>query len=191
MKQEFIRYIGKEMNSSVVRRISSSDVRAMEVRRSLDVEAVHRISSRIGINTLVSKSALVMVYSQLLDRPAINRMEEYLQETEILRYLDIQNISTQDLYESLEEINDMDFPALEEKLASFFLDVEKERRSVIIDVTDTYFTGDSLDSRPRKGKEGRIKKLMQIALVVTEKRGFPLFHRVYGGNISNRSMATL
>jgi len=191
VKQEFIRYIGKEMNSSVVRRISSSDVRAMEVRRSLDVEAVHRISSRIGINTLVSKSALVMVYSQLLDRPAINRMEEYLQETEILRYLDIQNISTQDLYESLEEINDMDFPALEEKLASFFLDVEKERRSVIIDVTDTYFTGDSLDSRPRKGKEGRIKKLMQIALVVTEKRGFPLFHRVYGGNISNRSMATL
>ncbi len=188
MKQEFIRYIGKEMNSSVVRRISSSDVRAMEVRRSLDVEAVHRISSRIGINTLVSKSALVMVYSQLLDRPAINRMEEYLQETEILRYLDIQNISTQDLYESLEEINDMDFPALEEKLASFFLDVEKERRSVIIDVTDTYFTGDSLDSRPRKGKEGRIKKLMQIALVVTEKRGFPLFHRVYGGNISNRSI---
>jgi len=188
VKQEFIRYIGKEMNSSVVRRISSSDVRAMEVRRSLDVEAVHRISSRIGINTLVSKSALVMVYSQLLDRPAINRMEEYLQETEILRYLDIQNISTQDLYESLEEINDMDFPALEEKLASFFLDVEKERRSVIIDVTDTYFTGDSLDSRPRKGKEGRIKKLMQIALVVTEKRGFPLFHRVYGGNISNRSI---
>ena len=188
VKQEFIRYIGKEMNSSVVRRISSSDVRAMEVRRSLDVETVHRISSRIGINTLVPKNALVMVYSQLLDRPAINRMEEYLQETEILRYLDMENIGTQDLYESLQEINDMDFSAIEEKLASFFLDTEKDRRSVIIDVTDTYFTGDSLDSRPRKGKDGRIKKLIQIALVVTEKRGFPLFHRVYGGNISNRSI---
>ena len=55
-------------------------------------------------------------------------------------------------------------------------------------MTDTYFTGDSIDSRPGKGKEGRIKKLMQIALVVTEKRGFPLFHRVYPGNISNRSI---
>jgi transposase len=40
----------------------------------------------------------------------------------------------------------------------------------------------------RKGKEGRIKKFMQIALVVTEKRGFPLFHRVYPGNISSRSI---
>jgi Transposase len=188
VKQEFIRYVGKEMNSSVVRKISSGDVRAMEVRRSLDVEVVHRISSRLGINTMIPGNASVMVYSQLLDRPAINRMPEYLQETEILRYLGIESIDTVDLYESLQEMNDMDFSAMEEKLASLFLDIEKERRSVIIDVTDTYFTGDSLDSKPRKGKEGRIKKLIQIALVVTEKRGFPLFHRVYPGNISNRSI---
>lgn len=188
VKQEFIRYVGKEMNSSVVRRVASSDVRALEVRRSLDVEAVHRISMKLGINAMIPENALVMVYSQLLDRPAINRMQEYLQETEILRYLGIENIDTADLYGSLQEINDMDFSAAEEKLASFFLDIEKDRRSVIIDVTDTYFTGDSLDSRPRKGKEGRIKKLIQIALAVTEKRGFPLFHRVYAGNVSNRSI---
>ncbi len=169
MKQEFIRYIGKEMNSSVVRKISSGDVRAMEVRRSLDVEVVHRISSRLGINAMIPGNASVMVYSQLLDRPAINRMSEYLRETEILRYIGIESIDTVDLYESLQEINDVDLSVMEEKLASLFLGIEKERRSVIVDVTDTYFTGDSLDSRPRKGKEGRIKKLMQIALVVTEK----------------------
>ncbi|MCL4480689.1 MAG: hypothetical protein M1113_04310, partial [Candidatus Thermoplasmatota archaeon] len=137
MKQEFIRYVGKEMNSSVVRKISSSDVRAMEVRRSLDVEVVHRISSRLGIDAMIPRNASVMVYSQLLDRPAINRMPEYLRETEILRYLGIESIDTVDLYESLQEINDMDFSAMEEKLASIFLGIEKERRSVIIDVTDT------------------------------------------------------
>ena len=27
---------------------------------------------------------------------------------------------------------------------------------------------------------------MQIALAVTEKKGFPLFHRTYGGNISGK-----
>ncbi|MGC8617956.1 MAG: hypothetical protein ACP5UZ_04325, partial [Thermoplasmata archaeon] len=57
-----------------------------------------------------------------------------------------------------------------------------------MDVTDTYFTGDSLDSKPRNGKEGRIKKLIQIALVVTENRGFPLFHRVYPGNTMNMTI---
>ena len=96
VKQEFIRYVGKEMNSSVVRKISSSDVRAMEVRRSLDVEVVHRISSRLGINAMIPGNASIMVYSQLLDRPAINRMPEYLRETEILRYLGIGSVDTVD-----------------------------------------------------------------------------------------------
>ena len=82
----------------------------------------------------------------------------------------------------------MDFPAMEEKLTSLFFRIEGDRRAVIIGVTDTYFTGDSLDSRPRKGKKGRIKKLMQIALIVTERRGFPLFHRVYPVDVSNRSI---
>ncbi|MGC8581308.1 MAG: transposase [Thermoplasmata archaeon] len=188
VKQEFIRYVGKEVEGSIVRRVQSSDIKVMEVRRSLDVEIVHRISSKLGINEMIPKNALVMVYSQLLDRPAINRMPEYLQETEILRYLGIEKIDTANLYKSLQKINDMDFSAIEDNLADLFLNIENENKSVIIDVTDTYFTGDSLDSKPRKGKEGRIKKLIQIVLVVTERRGFPLFHRVYPGNISPKSI---
>ena len=90
MKQEFIRYVGKEMNSSVVR----------------------KISSRLGINAMIPGNASIMVYSQLLDRPAINRMPEYLRETEILRYLGIGSVDTVDLYGSLQEINDMDFSAM-------------------------------------------------------------------------------
>ncbi len=186
VKQEFIRYIGKEMSGSPVRRVSTDDVRVMEVRRSLDVDAVHRIATRLGIGKLIPIMAMIMVYSQLLDRPAINRMPQYLDETEILRYLGIQGVTTQDLYSSLEEINDMDFSTVEKKLANIFLGIEDNKHTVVIDVTDTYFTGDSLDSKPRKGKEGRIKKLIQITLVVTEKRGFPLMHRTYGGNVSNR-----
>ena len=53
-----------------------------------------------------------MVYSQLLDNPAISKMSEYLRETEILRYLGIESIDTGDLHESLQEINDMDFSAM-------------------------------------------------------------------------------
>ncbi len=178
--------MGKEINATPVRRVSTNDIRMLEVRRSLDVETVHRIAVKLGIDHMLPVNAMIMVYSQLLDRPAINKMPLYLEETEILRYLGIQSINTEDLYASLQNMNDMDFSNIEEKLADLFLGIEKDRRTVVIDVTDTYFTGDSLDSMPRKGKEGRIKKLIQIALVVTEKRGFPLFQRTYGGNISNR-----
>ena len=188
VKQQFIRYIGKDINATPVRRIASNDLRVMEVRRSLDAEAVHRISRKIGINSITPPEAMVLVYSQLLDRPAISRMSQYLEETEILRFLDLDGVGTADLYASLDELAGLDFPAMENSMGEFFLGIEKSRKTVIIDVTDTYFTGDSLDSRPRKGKEGRIKKLVQIALVVTEKHGFPLMHCTYGGNISNRKI---
>ena len=81
------------MNSSLARRISSADIRVMEIRRSLDVEAVHRIAMKLGISSMIEKNASVMVYSQLLDRPSINRMPEYLLETEILRYLSISEVT--------------------------------------------------------------------------------------------------
>ena len=69
VKQEFIRYIGKEMKSSLVRMISSADIRVMEIRRSLDVEAVHRIAMKLGISSMIEMNASVMVYSQLLAGP--------------------------------------------------------------------------------------------------------------------------
>ena len=47
----------------------------------------------------------------------------------------------------MQEINDMDFSAMEEKLASLFLNIEGDVGAVIIDVTDTYFNRDLLGSR--------------------------------------------
>lgn len=105
---------------------------------------------------------------------------------EIPLYLGMQEVSTGKLYKSLSEINELGFTEIEDKISSIFMGLEKNRSTVVIDVTDTYFTGDSLDSMPRKGKEGRIKKLMQIALAVIEDNGFPLMNRIYGGYISNR-----
>ena len=61
---------------------------------------------------------------------------------------------------------------------------------MIIDVTDTYFEGKSIEGEYRRGKHEKVKKLVQIALAVTENRGFPLFHRTYGGNISGRRIFT-
>ena len=75
VRQQFIRYIGK---SRAVRRVVINDVRVMEVRRSLDIEVVHRISEKLGINGMIPKNSMVMLYPQLLDRPSINGMEEYL-----------------------------------------------------------------------------------------------------------------
>ena len=85
------------MNSVPARRVTTEDVRVMEVRRSLDVEAIDRIARKFGIESTIPRASMVMVYSQLLDRPSISRMQEYLNNTEILRYLNIPSIRTEDL----------------------------------------------------------------------------------------------
>ncbi len=137
VRQQFIRYIGKSMESRAVRRVVTNDVRVMEVRRSLDVEVVYRISEKLGINGMIPKNSMVMVYSQLLDRPSINGMEEYLQGTEILRFLGLEEVNTEDLYASLSDLEEIDFERVEESLSKLFISMEKEKKSVIVDVTDT------------------------------------------------------
>lgn len=50
------------MNSVPARRVTTEDVRVMEVRRSLDVEAIDRIARKLGIESLIPKASMVMVY---------------------------------------------------------------------------------------------------------------------------------
>ena len=185
-RQKVIRYIGKDVEGEVVRRIMSSSVQVQAVRKHLDIEIIHRIASDLGITSLDSE-ILILVYSQLLDRPSINRMEEWLSYTDMLDILGIKATSTARLYDSLDTLNEMDFSRMEESLSGIFSSID-DRNAVIIDVTDTYFEGDSIEGKARRGKEEKVKKLVQIALAVTEDHGFPLFHRTHGGNISGKRM---
>lgn len=77
-RQLFIRCIEKNMESRAVRRVVTNDIRVMEVSSSLGIEVIHRISEKLGLNGMIPKNSLVLTYSQLLDRPLINRMEGYL-----------------------------------------------------------------------------------------------------------------
>ncbi len=183
-RQRVIRYIGKEVEGKPVRRISSASVRVTAVKKHLDIEIIHRIAGDLNLTGL-RQEILMMVYSQLLDRPSINRMEEWLDHTDMLEILGVDTTSTSRLYDALEDLNSMNFSEIEASLSGMFSKID-DSDAVIIDITDTYFEGKSIEGEPRRGKEEKVKKLMQIALAVTEKKGFPLFHRTYGGNISGK-----
>ena len=96
----------------------------------------------------------------------------------MLDILKLNNISTSKLYDALDELNNMDFSKIENKLSNIFSDIDGNN-AVIIDITETYCEGNSIDGVPRRGKEEKVKKLMQIALAVTSVNGFPLFHKIY------------
>lgn len=185
VKQHIIRYIGKEINGKVSRKVSTEDVEVVRVRRYLDVAVIDELVDELGLKRLLPKEILVFIYAQLLDRPGIDKLEEWVDNTEILNFLGMTDISTVRLYESLSKFDEADFKKVEEEIRDKLLPYETKSKAIILDVTDTYFEGKKVAGKPRKGKEDKVKKLVQIGLAVTKQYGFPLLHETYEGNMSD------
>lgn len=185
VKQRVIRYLGKEINGKPEKRIFRSDIHIDGVRRSLDVLCIDSIAKELGITSIKSKHFLALVYSQLLEKRSISKLEDWFRFTEIPSVLGIEDVSTKELYESLTEIDDKEFERIDSNMHDIFTKYDDSIDVAVIDVTDTYFEGDSEEIQRRKGKDGKVKKLLQIGLAVSFKKGFPLFHKRYQGNLSN------
>jgi len=184
--QRHLKYLGKEIEGRVVKRVNPYEVEAESVKHCADVLVIDKMADLLGLKNLFNdKNILAFVYSHLLERPSIRKLGEWFSYTEIPEILGLEKISTQRLYETLGELSEMDFTKVEEGIFSKLKDYERGRRSIIIDVTDTYFEGSSIEDEPRRGKDGRYKKLIQVGLGITERYGFPVMMRTYAGNISN------
>lgn len=185
VRQRVIRYLGKEINGKAVKRVSSDSIRAESVKRSLDVLAVDKIAKDLGITDIKNKFYLALIYSQLLDKKSINQLEGWLKHTEIPEVLQLSDITSKRLYESLTELDHQSFEEINSNMVGFFEKLGDSPDVAVLDVTDTYFEGGSQDVKRRRGKEGKVRKLVQMGLAVTFKHGFPIFEKEYHGNLSD------
>jgi transposase len=186
VKQKFIRYIGKEVAGETVRRIETGNVHAVGVKSSVDVMAIRRLAEELSILEIEQKEALSLVFSQLMERKSISKLEEWFQKTEIPEVIG-RELTTKNLYTSLRELADIDFDRTEEKIYQKCLMLEGGKTAAVIDVTDTYFEGKGIEkhNKRRKGKDEKVRHLIQIGLAVTLKNGFPIFHKIYPGNLND------
>ena len=185
VRQRVIKYLGKEINGKAEKRVLKSEIKIKSVRRSLDVLAVDAIARELSLTNLKNKYALALVYSQVLEKHSINQLEEWLRFTEIPDILNLEQVSTKELYESLGDIDEEELREINEKLYPFFKKYDDSCDVAVIDVTDTYYAGSHEEIKRRKGKESKVEKLIQVGLAVSFKQGFPLFHKKYHGNLNN------
>lgn len=185
VRQRVIEYLGKEIDGKAEKRVLASEIKVDNVKRSFDVLAVDTIARELGITTLANKHLLALIYSQVLEKRSINQLEEWLRFTEIPDVLGIEKVSTKSLYESFGDIDENEMSAINEKLYDIFKKCDKSCDVAVIDVTDTYFEGSHEDIKRRKGKDGKVRKLLQIGLAVSFEHGFPLFYKKYHGNLNN------
>jgi len=90
------------------------------------------------------------------------------------------------LYNALDYLEECNFNKIEQSIFEYWKKLyPSDNKSYVLDVTDTYYNGRHDDSSVRKGKDGKVSKLIQIGLGVSFEHGFPIFHKSYDGNISN------
>lgn len=188
VKQKVLRYLGKEVNGKVVRQVESSSIEITSVKQHLDCQVLHEIAKKLELPQLLGnyyKQILLLVYTKLLTKKAIYKLPEYIENTTLLELLGLNKIVDKQLYEALDELEELNFETIECNILKLLIRGKAEKQALILDVTDTYFNGHDADWKSRRGKDSKYGKLIQIALAVTKEEGFPILHKTYEGNISN------
>jgi transposase len=192
VKQRFLRYIGKEITGATLEKDELNNIEIERVQEYLDYKVLHEIAIKLKIPELLGEDAqtiLLLVYAQMITRKSINALPVYVEQTTLKELLGIEKLVSAKMYESLDKLETLDFEPIEKEILSALTagkgKEEEESDALILDVTDTYFKGKQADWKSRKGKDGKVQKLIQIALAVTKTKGFPILHKTYEGNISN------
>ena len=186
VKQRVLEYVGKK--ESEKEQIDVNEVEASSVKRYADIKVLLDLGRELKLPALLGKhhkSILAIVVAHLLCKGSILKISSWTEHTLLFEQLGSEALSTFQLYEALDHLNDLPFEKVEAALAKHWARLAPtDTKCFVLDVTDTYFAGSGLDIKPTKGKDGKVSKLIQIGLVVSFENGFPMLHKSYTGNIS-------
>ena len=188
VKQEHIKYVGKEIDGE---RILSGSVENSEVTRVAiygPLLVLNEIAEQIGLHSILKEYApeiLSMAYSHCIDPKTLNKMEDWFASTELNHILKLEKLTERRLIDSMDAINNEDKNDLLQE--TIFQSVNSKynllQNSFFYDVTNIYFFGTNCRIAKRsKSKEGGFKKIVQIGLAVTDE-GIPVFHKVFSGDV--------
>lgn len=189
VKQRVIQYLGKEISQGKAeKKVLPSSVEVISSKEYLNYKVVLDIAKQLELDVILGDNyqlILFIIISQLICHKSMYKLPEYHQNTYLKELLNIKEINSKTLYETLSELEEKDFEIIETRLYNKYLEYYKKDDIMLIDVTDTYFNGSASDWKSRRGKDGKYSKLIQIGLATTKQDGFPIFQRIYEGNISN------
>jgi len=192
VRQRTLKYLGKEFQEGkAFKKIYPQEIEIGYVKRYADSIVVDKLAKELSLHDLFREynmEILLLVYSHLLEgNLPINQIQEWVETTYLGEVLQMEKISTKKVYRALDYLSMIDFSDIEDRIYKILRDKIKDEGSVILDVTDTYFTDSNgyFGEKSRRGKDGKYKRLLQISLAINKVTGFPVFHKVYEGNISN------
>ena len=187
--QRFIRYVGKEVDGRTVLSTSLSDAEVESVKLYGPLLVLHHLAGEVQLPEQLgdySQEILSMVYAHCLDYRSLNHMPSWFERTDLNFLLNLGGLTERRLVGALERLETLNTEAWQRRLFESVCHRYRLRPSgVIYDVTNTYLYGWHCPlGKPGHDKEQvKGRPLIQVGLGVTQEEGFPLFHKVFDGNV--------
>jgi len=191
VRQIFLRHLGKEVDGKlkINMDLDTLDIDSVKVNGKLQV--LDWIATTLGLKHLLgeySQEILSIVYSRFMGESGISKLADWYQKTDLNIILDLEKLTEKRLQSALDYLSSLDrnllFKSLHDNATESF---GLTGGSVIYDVTNTHVTGDKCSfakhGKDKRGVHG--SKIIQYALAVTRREGFPIFCEIYDGNISD------
>jgi transposase len=199
--QHHIRYVGREADGKTILAASLSEAEVEAVKLYGPLLVLHHLAKKIGLPDRLapySQEILSLVYAHCLDYRSLNHMPQWFERTDLNFLLDLEALTEKRLVTALDFLDSLDGETWQRDMFQSLCRQYRLRPSgVIYDVTNTYLYGRHCPlGKPGKDKEGvKGRPLLQIGLAVTQQEGFPLFHKVFDGNVHDsrtlRDLVTL
>jgi transposase len=189
--QRHLRYLGREANGKTVLTASLSDVEVEQVKLYGPLLVLNHLAEEIQLAEQLgpySQEILSMVYAHCVDYRSLNHMPGWFERTDLNFLLRLEGLTEKRLLSALDSLERLDADDWQRRL---FERVCRRYRvqptGVIYDVTNTYLYGRrcALAKFGHDKEEVKGRPLIQVALAVTQHEGFPLFHKVFDGNIAD------
>ena len=187
--QHHIRYVGREADGKTILAASLSEAEIEQVKLYGPLLVLHHLAKKIHLPERLgpySQEILSLVYAHCLDYRSLNHMPQWFERTDLNFLLDLNGLTEKRLVNALDDLEGLDADAFQrEMFQSLCQHYRLHPSGVIYDVTNTYLYGRRCPlGKPGHDKEGvKGRPLVQIGLAVTQKEGFPLFHKVFDGNV--------
>ena len=187
--QRHVRYVGREADGKTLLAASLSEVEVEAVKLYGPLLVLHHLAKEIQLGDQLgcySQEILSLVYAHCLDYRSLNYMPTWFERSDLNFLLNLEGLTEKRLVGALDSLEALDAQTWQRRL---FEEVCRQYRlrpsGVIYDVTNTYLYGRHCPlAKPGKDKEEvKGRPLIQIGLGVTQAEGFPLFHKVFDGNV--------
>jgi transposase len=189
VKQRVLEYVGKEQDGRVIQKVDINKLDLINVKQYADVSVIYQLCSQLNLNYLLGKHhkpIIALLIAHLLCKRSVLKISEWIEHSTVRETIGLDSISTEMLYNSLDYLDACDFDKIEQSLYQHWMTIApNDNKAYVLDVTDTYYNGRNDDSYLRRGKDGKVSKLIQIGLAVSFDSGFPILHKSFNGNISN------